>query len=120
MNTDGVDKRKPIDAFFERLEQDPLYLAPNGNCLNRLAVRSDLQEAVRKMRVVEKLKRDILRNLDQVNDVIVEVMEDPSFETLGDELMSILNHSRKEMQEVLDRKLEDIECLTYGRPPWIE
>ena len=113
--------KEAIDQYYANYEIDPFWLTPDGNPTEeQIRMVEDYDEAIRQMRIVDKLEADITKNLDQTLDLILEVMRDPAFEAMGNKLIAALNTSRKIMTDILNEKREEIEILTYGFCPFVE
>ena len=117
----SLEGKEALDQFFANYEIDPDWLIPDGNPTEeQIRMYDDYDEAKRQAIVVTELEHQIMKNLDQTADILMEVMKDPSFELMGTKMLTVLNVTRKQMQDLLNEKKEEIVILTHGFCPFVE
>lgn len=117
----ALSGKAATDKFFENYEKDPHWLTPDGNPTDaEISADASFRETQRQIVIINRLEKDILGNLRMTEDVIRETMSDPSFEAMGYKLIEALNLGRKQMQDILNERKENVMILMYGIVPFRE
>ena len=102
MNTDGVDKQRIFVDGKEYLV-DPEFA-------------NDYVEAFPDL--LADISQQIERKNNQISETIRELLDDPSFESVANEMLAILNRAHRDLTKLLAQKQKDLDDTMEATVPW--
>lgn len=106
-------RRKGLDAFFEKLESDPLYLCPNGVTKEDIAqygLSLEKAKCMRKVTVLEAQLSDIYKEFGSVS---FEMMGDPMYGDMGEEVLEHLSAALLKINEMIEFYKDELLVLGF-------
>jgi hypothetical protein len=102
MNTDGVDKQR---IFVDGKD----YLVDPEFANDYIDAFPDL---------LEDISQQIERKNKQISETIRELIDNPSFESVADEMLAILNKAYRDLTKLLTQKQKDLDDTMEATVPW--
>ena len=102
MNTDGVDKQR---IFVDGKD----YLVDPEFAYDYINAFPDL---------LADISQQIERKNKQISETIRELIDNPSFESVADEMLAILNKAYRDLTKLLSQKQKDLDDTMEATVPW--
>lgn len=102
MNTDGVDKQR---IFVDGND----YLVDPEFAKDYIDAFPDL---------LADISHQIERKNKQISETIRELIDNPSFESVADEMLAILNKAYRDLTKLLAQKQKDLDDTMEATVPW--
>ena len=104
MNTDGVDKQW-IFVDGKKYLVDPEFA-------------DDYIEAFPDL--LADISQQIERKVKQITDVMYELISEPNFESVANDMLVILNRTHRDLTNLLAQKQKDLDDTMEATVPWDE
>lgn len=104
MNTDGVDKQR-------------IFVNGQQYTVDAEFASNYVEECVE---AISDISKQIEQKSKQISDTVYELICNPSFESVANQMLSILNKAQRELSELLRQKQSDLDATMDATVPWVE